>query len=119
MCSADCIVGVASEKTSWSIVTVFKSFCIMINCLRVTPQHDHSMCTCKFECRLLSTARWIALLSCKASTGVCITKSLSQQLTHIAEEKEAAAAAERKRLTDRVKRRPERNRAFKVEALQA
>ncbi len=44
---------------------------------------------------------------------------LRQQLTHIAEEKEAAAAAERKRLTDRVKRRPERNRAFKVEALQA
>lgn len=41
---------------------------------------------------------------------------LRQQLTHIAEEKEAAAAAERKRLTDRVKRRPERNRAFKVEA---
>ena len=44
---------------------------------------------------------------------------LSQQLTHIAEEKEAAAAAERKRLTDRVRRRPERNRAFKVKALQA
>ena len=42
---------------------------------------------------------------------------LRQQLTHIAEEKEAAAAAERKRLTDRVKRRPERNRAFKVEIL--
>ncbi len=39
---------------------------------------------------------------------------LRQQLTHIAEEKEAAAAAERKRLVDRVKRRPERNRAFKV-----
>ena len=43
---------------------------------------------------------------------------LRQQLTHIAEEKEAAAAAERKRLTDRVKRRPERNRAFKVKTLE-
>ncbi|KAL0046820.1 hypothetical protein WJX82_010732 [Trebouxia sp. C0006] len=38
---------------------------------------------------------------------------LRQQLTHIAEEKEAAAAAEKRRLTDQVKRRPERNRAFK------
>lgn len=39
---------------------------------------------------------------------------LSLELTHIAAEREAAAAAERKRLADRVKRRPERNRAFKV-----
>jgi septal ring factor EnvC (AmiA/AmiB activator) len=43
---------------------------------------------------------------------------LRQQLAHIAEEKEGAAAAERKRLTDRVKRRPERNRAFKVKTLE-
>ena len=42
---------------------------------------------------------------------------LRQQLTSIAEEKEAAAAAEKRRLTDQVKRRPERNRAFKVEIL--
>ncbi|KAL0022336.1 hypothetical protein WJX77_001433 [Trebouxia sp. C0004] len=38
---------------------------------------------------------------------------LRQQLNRIAEEKEAAAAAERKRLTDRVKRRPQRDGAFK------
>ena len=39
---------------------------------------------------------------------------LNQELAHIAEEREAAAAAEKKRLAERVKRRPERNRAFKV-----
>ena len=39
---------------------------------------------------------------------------LRQQLTHMAEEKEAVAAAERKRLADRLKRRLERNQSFKV-----
>lgn len=39
---------------------------------------------------------------------------LNLELTHIAEDREAAAAAEKKRLADRVKRRPERNRAYKV-----
>ena len=39
---------------------------------------------------------------------------LRQQLTHIAEEKEAVAAAERKRIADRLKRRLERNKSFKV-----
>ena len=37
-----------------------------------------------------------------------------QQLSKIAEEKEAAASYGKKRIADRLQRRPERNRAFKV-----
>lgn len=37
-----------------------------------------------------------------------------QQLTKIAEEKEAAVLYEKKRTADRLQRRPERNKAFKV-----
>lgn len=46
-----------------------------------------------------------------------LQRELSQarlQLTKIAEEKEAAVLYEKKRIADRLQRRPERNRAFKV-----
>ena len=57
--------------------------------------------------------RFIELQNSNAS----LEKELSQakqQLTKIAEEKEAAAAFEKKRTADRLQRRPERNKAFKV-----
>ena len=51
------------------------------------------------------------------NSNASLQKELSQakqQLTKIAEEKEAAAAYDKKRTADRLQRRPERNKAFKV-----
>ena len=41
-------------------------------------------------------------------------RQAQQQLAHIAEEKAAAAMYEKKRIAERLQRRPQRNRAFKV-----
>ena len=51
------------------------------------------------------------------TTNASLQRELSQarqQLTKIADEKEAAAAYERKQMADRLQRRPERNKAIKV-----
>lgn len=51
------------------------------------------------------------------SINASLQRELSQarqQLAKIAEEKEAAALYEKKRIADRLQRRPERNKAFKV-----
>ena len=51
------------------------------------------------------------------SINTSLQRELSQarqQLTKIAEEKEAAALYEKKRIADRLQRRPRRNKAFKV-----
>lgn len=51
------------------------------------------------------------------STNARLQKELSQvkqQLTKIADDKKAAAMYEKKRVADRLQRRPERNKAFKV-----
>lgn len=52
------------------------------------------------------------------SANARLQKELSQarlQLTKIADDKKAAAMYEKKRIADRLQRRPERNKAFKVE----
>ena len=51
------------------------------------------------------------------SSNARLQKELSQakqQLTKIADDKKAAAMYEKKRMADRLQRRPERNKAFKV-----
>lgn len=62
----------------------------------------------------LSTAERFTELQTANSRLQREASHLRQQLTKIAEEREAAAAAERKRLAARVKRRPEPSKAFKA-----